>query len=241
MKGLSVSVVILATDENNSLKKTVDYINNQCTEKIDKTIIILSRNASEQCVAAAEYIKNKYGDVIELSVQSEDGLGCAAMQGLQMVKTTHMTYFPADQAIELDSLDRMISVAKNNPEKIVKSSRWLEKGSFIGYNKSRFKLNRLAQCFLKLLFLTRLTDLTSPVQVIPVEYEKKVNWKEKGFCALIEHTIIPVRLGYKCIEVPAKCFPRTEGKSKNSARKTALYLKTALRIRFTPKSKLIIK
>ena len=150
-----------------------------------------------------------------------------------------MTFFPADLAIELETLDRMIAVAKKNPEKVVKSSRWLEKGSFVDYNKSRLKFNLLAQHFLRFLFMTNLTDLTNPVQVIPTEYEQRVEWKEKGFCTLIEHTIIPVRLGYKCVEVPAKCYPRTEGKSKNSVWQTMLYFKTAIRIRFSSKKKLL--
>ena len=92
---------------------------------------------------------------------------------------------------------------------------------------------------LKILFFSKLTDLTNPVQVIPTNYEKNVIWKEKGFCTLIEHTIMPVRLGHVCLEVPAKCYPRTEGSSKNSAMRTALYMKTVLRVRFTPKSRLM--
>lgn len=238
MKEFSVSVVILTTDESTALIKTVDYINKVCTENVDKTIIILSRYASPECVGATEHLKNKYGDAVETKVQEEDGLGCAAMFGVEQVKTTHMTFFPADLAIELESLDRMIALAKTNTEKVVKSSRWLEKGSFVGYDKKRLVLNRIAQSFLRILFFTDLTDLTNPVQVIPTVYEQTANWKEKGFCTLIEHTIVPVRLGYECIEIPAKCLPRTEGKSKNSWLQTALYLKTALRVRFTPKSRL---
>lgn len=238
MNSISVSVVILATDENKSLRETVDYINNRCTEKIDKTIIVLSRNASEECISTVEYIKKTYGDVIEWSFQSEDGLGCAAMHGIKMVKTTHMTFFPADLAIELKSLDRMISVAKNNPEKVVKTSRWLESNSFVGYNKFRYVFNKLSQLFLRVLFMSNLTDLTNPVQVIPTAYEQTVDWKEKGVCTMIEHTIVPVRLGYKCVEVPAKCLPRTEGISKNSRMQTVLYLKTAFRVRFSPIEKI---
>ena len=241
MNNFSISVVIPATDESAALKKTVDYINNRCAEKIDKTIIVISRKASQECVAASEDLKNKYPGSVLVSIQTHDGLGCAAIHGLQMVNTTHMTFFPADLAIELDSLDRMIAAARINPEKVIKSSRWLEKGSFIGYSKSRFVLNQMAQLFLKILFFSKLTDLTNPVQVIPTNYEKNVIWKEKGFCTLIEHTIMPVRLGYVCLEVPAKCYPRTEGSSKNSAMRTALYMKTVLRVRFTPKSRLMKK
>lgn len=239
MEKFSISVIIFATDERDSLIKTVDYISNQCSKKVDKTIIVLSRDASLDCVDASEYLKDKYKNLVKTTVQEKSGLGCATMHAINMVKTTHMIYFPADLAIELESLDRMIAIAEKNTDTVVKSSRWLERKSFVYYNKTRFILNKIAQQFLRALFFTHLTDLTNPVQIIPTKYEKSIKWRETGFCTLIEHTIIPVRMGYKCTEVPTKCFPRIEGKSKNSWLKTALYLKTAIRIRFTPKSGLI--
>ena len=239
MSGFSLSVVILATDENRVLTETVEYIEERCIEKPEKVIIVLSRNATDGCVKAAEALRDRYGDAVEITVQPEDGLGCAAQHGINQVRTTHMTFFPADLAIELEGLDRMMAAAKKNPEVIVKASRWLEKGSFVEYDKTRLVFNRLAQFFLRVLFMTRLTDLTSPVQIIPSEYVQQIRWKEKGFGSLIEQSIVPVRLGYKATEVPVKCFPRTEGESKNSAAKTAMYLFTAIRVRFTPKHKLI--
>lgn len=241
MSDFSVTIVILATDETKSLVKTVEYIYEKCTQQVDKILIVLSRNASQGCVEASDYLKSKYGAAIEITVQEKDGLGCAALHGVNLVRTSHMTFFPADLAIELNSIDRMIEVARSSPDVIVKTSRWLKKGSFAEYNKIRLVLNKLAQSFLKVLFLTRLTDLTSPVQMIPTYYEQKTDWQEKGFCTLIEHTIVPVRLGCKFVEIPVKCFPRTEGKSKNSWLQTMLYLKTAIRIRFTPKKKLYKK
>lgn len=239
MKNFSVSVVILATDEDESLKKTVDYMKTQGNDKPEKIIIVLSRSAAQDCIQAAEALQLKYGDSVEITVQEKDGLGQAVCHGIRQVRTTHMIFFPADLAIELESIDRMISAARNEPETIFKTSRWLKRGSFIGYDKTRLFLNFFAQIFLRCLFLTRLTDLTNPVQIMPTEYERKIDWKESGFGILIEHSITPVRLGYSIKEVPAKCLPRTEGESKNSAMKTAMYLFTALRVRFTPKNKLV--
>ncbi|MBR4965649.1 MAG: glycosyltransferase [Lachnospiraceae bacterium] len=238
MNEFSLSVVIPATDESCSLTETVEYIEEKCAVRPEKVIIVLSRNASEACCKAAEELKNRYGDYVDITVQKEDGLGCAVQHGIDELQTSHMTFFPADLALELESLDRMILSAKASPDIIFKTSRWKEKDSFVEYDRVRLVLNRIAQIFLRVLFLSDLTDLTNPVQIIPSEYQKSIKWREKGFCILIEQTIVPIRLGYKIKEVPAKCYPRTEGKSKNSWMQTALYLKTAFRVRFTPKSKL---
>jgi len=238
MKNFSVSVVILATDENYTLTETVDYIENKCEQKTDKVIIVLSRKATSDCIKATEFLKEKYKDHIDVTVQEEDGLGCATHHGIKKVNTTHMIFFPADLGLELNCLDKMIEAAQNAPDIIFKTSRWLEKGSFIEYNRFRFVLNRLAQTLLKVMFFTSLTDLTNPVQIIPTEYERRIKWKEKGFCALIEQSIVPVRLGYAVKEIPVKCFPRKEGESKNSWLQTMLYLKTAFRVRFTSNKKM---
>jgi len=238
MDEYSVSIVILATDETESLKKTVDYIAECCEYKPDKVIIVLSRRATQDCVSMCGRLKEEYNGYLEVFFQQKDGIGSAVRHGIDLVKTTHMIFFPADLAIELKSIDRMISLSKQEPEIIVKTSRWIEKGSFVGYNKTRLVLNFFAQLFLRLLFFSKLTDLTNPVQIIPVEYQKNINWQEDGFPILIEQTIVPVRLGYDIKEVPAKCLPRNEGESKNSLLKTSAYLITALRVRFTPKNKL---
>lgn len=235
---LSVSVVILATDEVESLKKTVDYLADCCSYKPDKIIVVLSRNATQNCVKACEFLKEKYKGYVEITVQHRDGIGEAVRYGIEQVKTTHMIFFPADMAIELGSIDRMVDLGMMYPESIIKTSRWMQGGGFVGYGRTRLVLNFLAQQFLKILFLTGLTDLTNPVQLIPVDYQRRIKWKEDNFTILIEQTIAPVRLGFDIKEVPAICFSRTEGKSKNSFRQTAAYLKTAIRVRFSTRKKL---
>ena len=85
----------------------------------------------------------------------------------------------------------------------------------------------------------KLTDFTSPVQTAPTEAYRKSDWQELNFPFLLEMVLVPLRLGYKFEEIPVECFERQEGFSRNSTKQTALYLKTALRVRFTPKSKLI--
>lgn len=234
----TVSVVVLATDETESLKKTVDYIAQVCVHRPDRIIVVLSRKATADCVQTCKALQGRYGDFLTVAVQQKDGLGAAVRFGIDCVQTSHMIFFPADMAIEVESIDKMISLSQANPKAVIKTSRWLQKGSFEGYGKLRFVLNRAAQSFLRVLLFSRLTDLTNPVQVIPIDYQKKIRWREDDFRILIEQTIVPVRLGYEIKEVPARCFARNEGSSKNSAIQTALYLTTALRVRFTPKNKL---
>ena len=110
---------------------------------------------------------------------------------------------------------------------------------FHNYNKTRKIFNRAAQIFLRVLYAEKLTDFTSPVQTAPAEAYEKSDWKELNFPFLLEMVLVPLRLGYAFSEIPVECFERQEGFSRNSAKQTALYLKTAIRVRFTPKSRLM--
>ena len=109
------------------------------------------------------------------------------------------------------------------------------------YIAALLAINVCGQAFLRILFRSDLTDLTSPMQIAPAALYRKINWKESGFPFFLEMVLIPLRLGVEIHELPAKSLPRSEGKSKNSFLHTFAYLFTAVRIRFTPKDKLVIQ
>lgn len=236
---VTVTVVILATDENEALVKTIKHIREECSCKPEQIIVVLSQSATEKCKSAAENMRIAYGDYVKVTIQDGRGLGNAIRFGIEQVETSHMIFFGADLAISLESIDEMIAAAKREPEIIHKTSRWLEKNSYVGYNPVRLVLNRVAQTFLRILFNSKIRDLTNPVQIVPMHIQKSISWQEDGFAALLEQVIIPVRLGYQFKEIPVKCYSRTEGESKNSAWKTAMYFQTALRVRFTSRKKLL--
>ena len=70
---------------------------------------------------------------------------------------------------------------------------------------------------------------------------KSIEWENEGFPIFIEMVLKPLRLGYKFTEVPTNCYPRRQGESKNSFLQTAMYLKTALHIRFMKKKDILKK
>lgn len=235
-----VSIYIGATDENESLKKTVDYIMHNCNAcDIDRVVMVYSSKSSASCIAAIEELSKKYYGTVFGMLQKRPFVGGAIRDGFDSAESSHIMLLPGDLGVSLDCIPKMINCAKENPEIIVKTSRWLEKGSFYGYKKLRKVLNKLAQIFLRVLFLSDITDFTSPVQTMPTALYKMIEFKELNFPVLIELVVAPLRVGAKFTEIPVRCNGRTEGKSKNSFKQTALYLKTALRVRFSPKKKLI--
>lgn len=240
MKFSSVSIIVGTTNEKESLIYTVDTIMSTCdTDDIDKILLVKSKDASENCNFAIAALESKYQGKVYGLEQSRPFVGGAIRDGFDNISSSHVMLLPSDLAISLECVPRMISAVKQKPEVISKTSRWLEKDSFHNYGKVRKMFNAAAQCFLRVLYNAELTDFTSPVQTAPLEAYEISNWQEYNFPFLLEMVLLPLRLGYHFEEIPVQCFDRNEGFSRNSFKQTALYLKTALRVRFTKKSRLI--
>ncbi|MBQ3432107.1 MAG: hypothetical protein IJG23_04915 [Clostridia bacterium] len=240
MKDFSVTVLIGATSESTALKKTVKSIVETCDrEDIEKIIIVKSKTATKACNEAIADLEKSYPRLVEGYEQNRPYMGGGIRDGADITTSSHFLVFPGDLAIGLESVPKMIEMEKQMPWGIVKASRWLLPGSFHDYPPVRKFFNKTAQCFLRILFHTRLTDMTIPVQVMPTALYRKIQWREVGFPFATEFVLCPLKLGIPFEEVPAACYQRTEGHSSNSGIQTAMYLKTALRIRFTKPEKLL--
>ena len=240
MERFSVTVIVGATNESDALKQTVETVLWGCApEDIDKILIVRSKDASPGCLDAIGELEKVFPGVVRGMVQTRPGIGGAIRDGFDAAGASHLLLLPGDLAIGLDAVPAMIEAEKRAPRGIVKTSRWKRRRGFSGYSPLRYVLNGCAQLFLRALFRTTLTDLTNPVQIMPTALYRAIEWRETDFTFLPEMILCPLRLGVPFSEVPAACYGRREGKSNNSPAKTAAYLKTALRIRFSPKQALL--
>ena len=240
MENFSVTFVIGAANESDALKQTVKKIIGAChSEDIAKILLVYSPHSPKECVSAIREIQADYpGTVLGLK-QTRQYVGGAIQDGFDKAHSSHIMLLPGDLAVDLNAVPLLIEKEKNNPTGIVKVSRWLKKGAFHGYPPVKKFLNATAQVFLRCLYQTDLTDMTNPVQIMPTSLYRQIDWKELNFPFLIELVLCPLRLGIDITEISTACFGRTQGKSNNSFWQTALYLKTALRVRFTKPEKLL--
>ena len=235
----SLTVVVGSNDERESLTATVDAVMETCGEDIEKMLLVRPAKVSDECRNAIRQLERKYpGKAVDF-VQTRPYVGGAIRDGFDTAETSHIMLLPGDMAISLDVIPDLIEGVRQEPETICKISRWLNRNSFHGYSPVKKVFNACGQVFLKILFGAAITDLTCPVQIMPTALYRSIDWRELNFPFLEEMILAPLRLGAKIKEYPAECFERREGRSSNSVRQTALYLKTAIRIRFTPKQKLL--
>lgn len=240
MEFTSLSVVITASDEVNDLKETVDTLL-AVGDDIGEIVIVLPDWADPNCAAMTDALAESHPDKVKKLIQTQSGIGGAILDGFDSAAGSHILYSVADLAISLDSVAPMIAIEKQYPEGIAKSSRFMKGGRFVDYSKVRLAINSVAQVCLKILYQTNIRDHTNPMQIMPAEFYRSVEWHERTYPLLEELVLVPLRLRVPFREVPCTCYGRREGVSKNSFLQTALYLKTALRVRFVPKSRLLKK
>lgn len=240
MNDFSVTFVVGATSESEALKTTVNYIMEHCSPAdVARILIVRTKNAPPETVAASGAMERRYPETVSGMVQTRPYVGGAIRDGFDTAKSSHILLLPGDLAIGLQAVPKLIEAEKETPDAIVKTSRWLDADAFHGYSRSRKCFNSCAQVFLRVLYRSELSDLTNPVQIMPTALYRSIDWRELGFPFLAEMVLAPLRLGAAFREIPASCFGRTEGKSSNSFLQTAMYLKTALRIRFTKPARLL--
>ncbi len=240
MKFTNLTIIITAMDETYSLKKTVDTIMNETNGAyIDEIIIVLSeKRGSFACKEVTLKLAKQYKKVSYI-FQKRPFAGGALQDGFDIANGSHIVIMSADLETDPHLIPLMIEQSILNPDNIVTVSRWCKGGGFYGYNKIKLYLNYIFQKLIAIMFFSDLTDITYGYRLIPTNLVKIIDWKELKHPMFLETAVVPLRLGVKFCEISGKWKARTEGVSQNSFIANFNYFKTAFRVRFSKKNKLI--
>ena len=231
----SLSVVICAVDETFSLKRTFEKLD--AYHAASEYLFVLSKTCTPGCLQTVQDICTRPD--CRWMYQSGKGFGGAIRDSFDAVRCTHMIIWSADEGTDVASFPEMVRLSRENPEKIVKISRWLHEDGFEGYGKVKTALNFVSQRAFGLLYGSDLTEFTNPTQIAPVAVYRSIRYERTDFAFLTEVIVKPLRLGVEFIEVPCKNVPRQEGKSHNTFKGYLMYYYVIVKIRFTRKDKLL--
>jgi glycosyltransferase involved in cell wall biosynthesis len=238
---LSVSIVLPAINETYSFQKTVKIILDTCNkEDLEEFFIVLCDKTTPECVKTAEAIKAMdCGVPVRIYYQRDPFIGCAMREAFTWVDGTHVVMMSTDLETDPNVIQEFIKYAKESPNAIITASRWMRKGSFVGYNRVKLFSNYLFQKIISLLFFSSLSDMTYGYRIFPVAVVRAIAWKETKHPFFLETALKPLRLGVHIKEIPAKWEARTEGESQNSFFKNFDYFRTAFYIRFMRKKNIL--
>ena len=234
----SVSVVIPAIDETESLRDSIEIILNTCDHMdINEIFIVVCERTTPECLRVINSLIASENKVpVRLYYQASPGLGAALHEAMQRVKGSHVVNMAADMDTDPYVIKDMINIAKNHPDAVILASRWIKGGGFIGYGRMYKLLNYIFNKMLQILFLSKVSDLTYGFRFASVDKTLSVKWESRGFSIGMETNLKMLRLGYKIIEVPAVWRVRNQGDSQNSFFTKLKYMSTVLKVRFASKA-----
>jgi len=235
MEKYKLTVAFCATNETKALYDAYSKIREY--DFADEYVFVLSETATDGCVKTVNCICDDSD--CRYVFQKAPGLGNAIREAIVEAKGSHIIIWPADDGMDTKSFPEMVRLSKENPEKIVSVSRWLEKNGFDGYGALRKAVNFVSQKLFAFIYKSSLTDFTNPTQIAPIKFYKRINWQGQGWDLIPELIFKPLKSGCEFIEVPCKNFSRKEGKSNSSFFKLAPYYLIILKIYFMPVDEII--
>lgn len=233
----SLSVIIPAINETDSLREVVRIILATCNHKdLEEFFIVVCDKTTDECLDVIRDLSISGSEIpVRIHKQIRPMLGGAVHDAIEMVKAKHAVYVTADLDTDPAVVKNMINIAKRYPDATVAASRWLTGGGFIGYGHFSKLLNYLFQKWLQVFFFTDLTDITYGFRLFPVWAMLSITWDTHDFPFGVETYLKGLRLGYQFIEVPAVWRVRKQGDSQNSFLKKLKYIRTVLSVRFACK------
>ena len=232
-KEMKVSVILPVINETFSLTKTVDLIVLQNQEDIHEIIIIISR--TKTTIASKQIIKKlqlSYQNLIKVFNQDLPFIGGAVQKGFEEISGTHVIMMASDLETDPKDVKKLISTSKANPDSIVTANRWLEGGGFYKYNKIKLFLKYIFKNIIKIIYNTKLSDITYGFRIFPSNIVKKISWQELKHPFFLETILKPIKMKINIIEIPSSWKARLEGESQNNFMANFLYIQTAFRIKF---------
>ena len=229
-----LSVAVCAVDETFMLERTFRKLD--AYEEAFEYLFVLAKTCTDACRETTERICERPD--CRWIYQPGAGFGDALQTVFREVRGTHVVVWSADEATDVASFPEMVRLSKENPEKIVKISRFLHPEGFADYGRLKRAANAVSQRGFGLLYHSSLTEFTNPTQIAPVSVYRRIRWERSGFEFTTEMVCKPLRLGVAFLEVPTRNVKREEGRSHRKFGAVLRYYHMILKIRFTDPEKL---
>jgi len=224
-------VIVLAMNEVQSLADTVYTVLNVCDHKdIEGIVLLLGARATPGCLAMAAQLSQAAADVpITVYLQQEgQKLPDAFFQCSQSFRFSHCLLTSGDGSEDPSAAADFIMQGKKNPGAMISGSRWLTGDGMKEYGEINKIMNLLFQWMVRILYRTKITDVTYGYFLFPrVVLDARLS--AEGFDGAMEFKLRLFRKKIPIIEIPVCYRARREGKSNSSFWKKVKYMGPLLR------------
>ena len=213
---ISLSVVVPIYNEEQFLEQSVERIINN---DIFQNILLIDNNSSDRSYEIANKLQKKYEKVSIYKTNEVAGKGVVISFAKKLIETSHVVIHDADlEYFPSDILD-MFDLAKKNPNSLILGSRFIGSKERKNIYKRTFFANKIMSLFFSIINFYSVSDVATCYKLMPSEFFKNTNFKEKGFSIEIELLSKFLKFNKSIIEVPIKYIGRSydEGKKIRAA------------------------
>ena len=235
-----VTILLPVMDETESLAQTVEIIEQECGADILEYLFLVCDRTKQNSIDICNRFTATNPNRFMLVKQNLPFLGGAVRDGFRAAQGSHVVMMASDLETNPHDVKEMIRLVKKKPNAIVTASRWVSGVQFEGYSPVKLVANFMFQQIFRALFFTRLSDLTYGYRIFPTCLVQSIRWEGFRHDFLFETLIKPLRLGVEVIEIPTRWHARIEGQSRNSFFRNFYYFWTGIKVRFTPKSRILL-
>lgn len=228
-----LSVIIPVMNEVESLTETMRIIIKDLSDVEYDFIVILSPRSENEAIVNAKKLPSYFSIPINVQVQKYSGLGGAYAHGIELATGDYILMIASDLETDPNLVKDLVKTSVANPDSIITTTRWSgESAGFKDYGLIKKVFNWIFQKWISILYKSNLTDYTFGFRLYPARSIKSVDWKSRDFAFLLEAILIPIKKGWKTVEIPHFWQPRSEGTSNNSFRYFFAYFKIAILLKF---------
>lgn len=231
---MNISFVVTVLDETDSLMTTVEAILRLAGDDVLEVLIVTAPRTTPSSRSVISTLMDRHRGYIRVHEQQLPFLGGALQEAFRQARGDYIMVMASDLETDPAAIPQFITTMKTGDWDIVAGSRWVKGGGFEGYNPLKLCLNFVFQNLFRVLYRTRLTDLTFGFRLYRRSVLEGIAWEELRHPFLLECLIKPLRRGARAAEVPCCWRQRVEGASTNTFLQTLHYLRTAVKTRLVP-------
>lgn len=226
----ALSVVVTVYTETFSIVETVERVMKNDGGQLVEILLVVAPKASAETFRICRKLVDEYS-IVAMHVQNTGpGVGRALKEGMLLAKGDYVAIMSGDLETEPEAVQRMYDKAIETGADVVVGNRWLKGGGFVNYDKFKLVLNWIFQKMFRVIYWTRIGDLTYGFKLFKKSVVHSIDWESPFHEMYIETTVKPLKMGYHLEQVPTIWIGRREGESVNTFWRNFGYVKLALRV-----------
>jgi dolichol-phosphate mannosyltransferase len=229
IRNIDLSVVVTVFSETSSIRETLDVLLSRDRGYIKEILLLISPRASQESFAICHDAASQDSRVRVLVQKHNPGIGWAYREAMAAAAGNYIALMAADLETEPAAVDRMVDKIVQTGCDGVIANRWLPGGGFINYDPFKYVLNWIFQKIFRLLFWTKIGDLTFGFKILSKEIARAIPWEGTLHEIYIETTVKPIARGYSIEQIPSVWVGRTEGQSVNTFFRNFRYVRMAFK------------